>query len=919
MKRSLFDYRWAIAERIAKVLPFLLLSGLILGHPGTAVAQTTSNWTGSTSSSWGDGTNWDNGVPNSSTVTAVITNTTNNPVVISGINPTIANLTLGTMTTHDNLQLNNAQNLTIAGGAGAGSIAIATGSTFTLNSAGSLTDLNLAGTSGSTITLSGGGTLALSNSGTNRIYSTSGDTLVNSAGNTIQGSGQVGVNAGGYTFTLNNNGTIDAKQAAALQIATGTTTTNTGTLEATAGGTLNLAGTFTNTGATILSDGGGSTVNLGGGPGGSTIDGGTLTTTNGGAMTIGGSTLNGVTISSGSAVRLDNGTVAVLQGKIANGGTIAMNSGGSLTDLQLSGAVTLSGGTVSMSNNAANRIYGITGSDSLTNNGTIQGSGQVGINAGGYSFTLNNNGTIDANQSAALQVAPTIAVTNNGTLEATAGGTLVLTGGTFNNSSTGVILSKGSGSTVDLSGSTITGGTLTTTGGGVIQNNGTATFDGTTSAPTISVGSTITLDNSSTTVLKGTITNNGTIATNSAGSLTDILLSGPVTLSGKGALVMSDNNANRIYGVTGDAALTNGANHTIEGGGQIGVNNGGYGFTLTNNGTILANATTTLSIAPTGNTTNNGTFQANSGSTLFMNGPLTNYSPATSTLTGGTYNAFSGTIALSQANATAGTPAVIATNAATILLDGSTAKISDGTGQDIVRGFLSSNTAAGSFTIQNGANVTTASTGFTNAGTVNIGANSTFTVGGSHDYVQSGGITTLSTASGSLVVSPGHAFDLDGGTLQGIGTITGDLVNTGGTVMPGNVGSPGTLTVTGNYSDPFASMDIQIDFSGAGLLDLGGSAKLSGTTLEISLLRGFLPINGASYEIVATAGGTTDFANPVIVDGNITFTAVVIGNDVFLDVSVASVPEPASIVMLGLGMAGVGTFLVRRSRKAGGR
>ena len=92
-----------------------------------------------------------------------------------------------------------------------------------------------------------------------------------------------------------------------------------------------------------------------------------------------------------------------------------------------------------------------------------------------------------------------------------------------------------------------------------------------------------------------------------------------------------------------------------------------------------------------------------------MNGTLTNYTPTTSTLTGGTYNALSGTIELSQANATAGTPAVIATNAATILLDGSTAKIADGSGHDIVRGFLATNTAAGSFTIQNGANVTSAS------------------------------------------------------------------------------------------------------------------------------------------------------------------------------------------------------------------
>jgi hypothetical protein len=60
-------------------------------------------------------------------------------------------------------------------------------------------------------------------------------------------------------------------------------------------------------------------------------------------------------------------------------------------------------------------------------------------------------------------------VTNNGTLEATNGGTLALIGA-FNNDS-GTILGTGASSVVELSGSTITGGTLTTASGGTIQNS----------------------------------------------------------------------------------------------------------------------------------------------------------------------------------------------------------------------------------------------------------------------------------------------------------------------------------------------------------------------------------------------------------------------------------------------------------------
>ena len=68
-----------------------------------------------------------------------------NTVFISD-HPTIANLTLGSGTATDSLTLDNGESLTVAGGAGAGSLAIAAGSTFTLNLDERLTDLILSGT-----------------------------------------------------------------------------------------------------------------------------------------------------------------------------------------------------------------------------------------------------------------------------------------------------------------------------------------------------------------------------------------------------------------------------------------------------------------------------------------------------------------------------------------------------------------------------------------------------------------------------------------------------------------------------------------------------------------------------------------------------------------------------------------------------
>ncbi len=220
---------------------------------------------------------------------------------------------------------------------------------------------------------------------------------------------------------------------------------------------------------------------------------------------------------------------------------------------------------------------------------------------------------------------------------------------------------------------------------------------------TISTGGTFTAPNATATTLQGTITNNGTIAVNAAGSLTDLALSGNVTLAGTGSVVLSNNVDNRILGSVGTEQLTN--DITIQGSGTVG---GGL-MSLINKGLILANQSNALFILPnSGGATNQGVFQVNSGSTLSVIGTnsLTNFSGTT--LTGGTCNIFSGTFQFTGAN--------IATNAATILLDGSTSRIIDQSSNNALANFAT-NAAAGNFTIQDGRNLTTATTGnFTNAG-----------------------------------------------------------------------------------------------------------------------------------------------------------------------------------------------------------
>lgn len=128
-------------------------------------------------------------------------------------------------------------------------------------------------------------------------------------------------------------------------------------------------------------------------------------------------------------------------------------------------------------------------------------------------------------------------VINTGTLEATGGANLHLLGGTFSNN-TGIVQAVGSGSTVQVDGATIAGGTLTSSGGGEIFTNTSATLDGTTNTLTNS-GTYVVQNNASTTIL-GTINNTGTIQLGSGGNATFLNVgSGTTTLTGAGTVIRS--------------------------------------------------------------------------------------------------------------------------------------------------------------------------------------------------------------------------------------------------------------------------------------------------------------------------------------------------------------------------------------------
>src|SRR6202043_1712907 len=105
--------------------------------------------------------------------------------------------------------------------------------------------------------------------------------------------------------------------------------------------------------------------------------------------------------SAGGIFKIDNNAVLDLQGgTYSQLGAVQLNSSGNFTELVLAGNVTLSGGSVTLSNNANNFIFGTITANTLTNKETISGAGQIGDGK----MTLVNLGTINSNQSAGMTI-----------------------------------------------------------------------------------------------------------------------------------------------------------------------------------------------------------------------------------------------------------------------------------------------------------------------------------------------------------------------------------------------------------------------------------------------------------------------------------------------------------------------------------
>ncbi|HWL32596.1 MAG TPA: Calx-beta domain-containing protein [Gaiellaceae bacterium] len=275
---------------------------------------------------------------------------------------------------------------------------------------------------------------------------------------------------------------------------------------------------------------------------------------------------------------------------------------------------------------------------------------------------------------------------------------------------------------------------------------------------------------------------------------------------------------------------------------------------------------------------NDGTLQVDTG-TVAVTDDFANYLAATRTLSRGSY-ILKGTFRFPGAD--------VATNAATVVLDGAGSQITDSVGANGLRR-LADNAAPGDLTFTNGRSAVT-SVPFRNHGRLALGRDSAFTSTG--NYEQAAGSTLLQAATSALTAT-GAVVSVTGGSLAGIGTAGPAVTASGGEVAPGL--SAGVLRASGSYAQT-ASGALRVEIGGhtAGTdfdqLAVTGAAALNGT-LRIETINGFIPAEGDRFRIVTAGSRTGEFLSLVGADlgGGLGYTADYDSTGVSLVISTLSV------------------------------
>ncbi len=721
-------------------------------------------------------------------------------------------------------------------------------------------------------------------------------------------------------------------------------------------------------------------------PGASTINGGA--TLNNGAvtadakLTLDTMTVSGTTITDNAGVEIDNtvkltGGAIIQSGTITNKGTLEVSglatllndtlnnaTTGSILQIDSGDTLTLSGTTVSGGTITDNNVIHVTGASTINggatlNDGAVTADAKLTLDTMTVSgTTITDNAGVEIDNTVKLTGGAIIqsgTITNKGTLEVS--GLATLLNDTLNNATTGSILLIDSGDTLTLSGTTVSGGTITdnniihvtgagTINGGATLNNGAVTADAKLTLDTMTVSGTTITDNAGVEIdntvkltggaiiQSGTITNKGTLEVSglatllndtlnnaTTGSILQIDSGDTLTLSGTTVSggTITDNNVIHVTGastINGGATLNNGAvtadakltldtmtvsGTTITDNAGVEIDNtvkltGGaiiQSGTITNKGTLEVSGLATLLNDTLNNATTGSILQVDGGDTLYLSGTTVNGGNVTD-------NGIIEIIALSAIDGAILTGGGVTVDAAqTLTLDNTT--VNGTVFTDTASGAILSVDSGDTLTLQNGATVNGGS--LVNAGTVYIETTTGAALNGVN-VVNSGGtiqvdlnpspsVVTLTLGDGTTITdgklsigNSGEADVVSGATvtLDDVTVLNGDIANPLGLIqVDGTLNISGTSISGGTLTD-----NGTIDVSGTGnvfdhvTVDNAGLIEvLSGATLTVTgSIYGIGTVqidSGATFELNGSDTQNIVFTGSggeLVIDGTGTFNVV---------------------------------------------
>lgn len=860
--------RWRRIARIAAALT-MALSVLVAGTLFAICVPTvytvtssapppTGNWTDTSGAVWTPNGGFPGCAPgdtaadlNGTPTTLIINSAIPNPII--GLNLSCPGCTIdiqsggslalagpGTLSSATTIIVETGGTLTIANG---GSLNVQSGASLSVN--GGLVDIQ----SGGSVTLTGASTVT--NSG---VLNVDGGTLTIPSGSTfiVQNTGQLEFTAGGVNGngTVNNKGMIQMVGSGLVTVNPVVNNSSSGTVTVSSG-TLSLAGGGTGDAPFVINSGG--TLGFPSGSynmtsNGSITGNGALSIT-GAYLTIGGVTSPG-TFSFSSGTLDGPGFLSIGTSFFWDGGTMKGIGGAELAG---NGMGVLSGntGTMLLDGRTFNN-YGFIGYPATTN--LLHLNNNAAFNTYG-TFDFQGDGSIIADGPSSVGIFP------NGVMEKDQGvGTSTIQPASTNNAivfvTSGAIEFAGNGNhsgnfITDVDGGTGTVGTLIfsapNTGidgqvfgaGNVSFPSGYTDYDGV----FFSIGGQTSITGGTLEVDEPVSTTNFTFGSGELDLFGDFDMFGTGTWSG-GTMSFDD----------GTFLVDSGATLTIDAANDVTQLNTAV---IENYGTILYTPGQIVGLGkrhPVRSlTTSPGYLELKGGSAIFNDGLFDIQSDAqiASTISTSAPTSTSLPSPAGRARAVTGTPRgrVVTHRARTL-------------GKHPIALCGCPNEIDNYGTLQK-----SAATGTTNFGPVlnNIGAMNALsgTLNFLDIYDQTAGSTTL--GPGNIQdSSPLTPLTLDGGTLNGAGTITGDVTNNGGAVAPGGASTIGTINVTGNYvqTTSVGPSELDIELASPSSYDLfavTGTTTPAGT-LNVSLLSGYQPATGDTFQPLTFASNSGDFA-----------------------------------------------------------